>query len=309
MINNFRDGDVIDEIFLVKNVNKGISVANNNGYLNVTLQDKTGVIEGKKWSIEDGDLEIFKTGNVIMISGQVNMYKDRLQVKILNGRITGKDVDYSDILIESPIPVEQLIEKYKYYLGSVKNNDCKEILAGVFEKYYADFINYPAAVSNHHDFYHGLIYHTVSMCSLAEVICKHYREISYDLLISGCLLHDVGKVIEFNGPVATKYTIEGNLVGHISIGAMIIDEVAKEKKIEGEVPLLLKHMILAHHGKQEYGSPVLPATREALLLSMIDEMDSKIMCLDKAYSSIEEGEFTDRIYAFENRQFYKPHKL
>lgn len=308
MIKDLRDGDTAKGMYLVKNSVKGLTSAGLN-YLNITLQDKTGVIEGKKWDIGANDIEVFKIGNVVQIEGDVNLYREKLQVKIYNGfEVDQKTADLTNLLLESPIPVEELIKKYQFYMNSVKNNDCKRILDAVFKKYYESFITYPAAVTNHHEFYHGLIYHTVFMCDLANSISKLYSNIDYDLLISGCLLHDIGKVVEFSGSVATKYTVEGNLLGHISIGMSIVKEVSDELKIEGEVPMLLEHMILSHHGKQEFGSPVLPTTREALLLSMIDDMDSKMMTLDKAYDGVAEGEFTERIYAFENRNFYKPHK-
>jgi 3'-5' exoribonuclease len=308
MISEIQDGENISGIYLIKTVSKSLSNTGKS-YLNVTLQDKSGTIDAKKWDVSDEDMDIFKVGSIVQIEGDAYVYKDKLQVKIYTGLAADPNrTDLSSLLIESPIPLETLIERYKYFMNSVKNADCKAILNGVFNKYYKSFIDYPAAVSNHHDFYHGLLFHTVSMCNLAEQVAKLYPDVDYDILISGCLLHDIGKVVEFSGVVATHYTEEGNLLGHISIGMSIVKEVADELKITGEVPILLEHMILSHHGKQEFGSPVLPETREALLLSMIDELDSKMMTLDKAYKNVAEGEYTDRIYAFENRAFYKPLK-
>ena len=109
------------------------------------------------------------------------------------------------------------------------------------------------------------------MCELAEMIAHHYEDVDLDLLISGCLLHDLGKVIELSGIIGTKYTIEGNLLGHLTIGMAIIRETANKLGIKSEVPLLLEHMVLSHHGKLEYGSPVLPQTKEALILSIVDD--------------------------------------
>lgn len=206
------------------------------------------------------------------------------------------------------IEFNTLIEDFNYYKNSIKNDDCKAILDAVFKKYYSKFIDYPAAVRNHHEFYHGLLHHSVMMCKVAEQLSKLY-DCDYDLLISGCLLHDIGKVIEFSGYVAPSYTNEGNLLGHISIGMSIIKEISDELKITSEVPLLLEHMILSHHGKLEYGSPVVPLTREALLLSMIDDLDAKMMVLDKAFSDIEEGSYTERIFALDNASYYKHKKI
>ena len=175
----------------------------------------------------------------------------------------------------------------------------------IFKKYYDKFLDYPAAVKNHHEFYHGLIFHTVSMCEIADFIASHYEDINRDLLISGCILHDIGKVVELSGPVATKYTDEGNLLGHLTIGMSIVREAAEKLNIKSEVPMLLEHMILSHHGKLEFGAAVLPSTKEALLLSMIDDMDAKMMMLEKAYENVKEGEYTERLFALDNRAFYK----
>ena len=143
------------------------------------------------------------------------------------------------------------------------------------------------------------------MCEVAEFCAKHYPFLNYDLLISGCLLHDIGKVIELSGPIATKYTEEGNLLGHLTIGMSIVKEVADRLNIKSEVPTLLEHMILSHHGKLEFGAAVLPLTPEALILSMIDDMDAKMMMLEKALKDVKEGEYSDRLFALDNRTFYK----
>ena len=311
MINDLKDGFSANGIYIVKSVAKGVSQnAAATTYLNVVLQDCSGTIEAKKWDASPADVEKIKAGAILRIEGQAYDYKDKLQVKIMSAyEIKPEEVNLNNLVISSPIPVEDLIADFKKYYNSVKNKDCKLILTETFKKYYKQFIDFPAGVSCHHDFYHGLLYHTVSMCKLAEQIQKLYPEANYDLLISGCLLHDVGKVIELSGPLTTKYTTEGNLLGHITIGMSIIREISSANKIESEVPVLLEHMILSHHGKQEFGSPILPETREALLLSMIDDMDSKMMVLDKAYKNIAEGEKTDKIFSFDNRTFYKPHKI
>ncbi|MFA6667570.1 MAG: HD domain-containing protein [Bacilli bacterium] len=310
MIKDLKDGANASGVYLIKNCVRGVSSSSSaNAYLNIVLQDKSGTIDAKKWDASQEDFEKFVPGTVLRIDGNAYLYRDKLQVKVLDAfSVDPNEIDVSTLIIDSPIPLEDLLKQFTFYKDSVKNEDCKKILDAVFKKYYKPFIDYPAAVTCHHDFYHGLIYHTVSMCNLAAAVYKNYPDVDYDILISGCLLHDIGKVVEFTGPIATKYTLEGNLLGHISIGMSIVKEIADENKIDSEVPLLLEHMILSHHGKQEFGSPVLPETREALLLSMIDEMDSKMMVLDKAYKDVAEGETTDRIFALDGRTFYKPHK-
>lgn len=295
-------------VYLIKDVNKGITT-NGLNYLSFVLQDKSGVIDAKKWDVTAEDINKSEKGKIVRIDGEVTKFKDKLQIRIADiYEVDPEDNDLSSLLMLGSIEFNALIEAFNYYKNSIKNDDCKAILDAVFKKYYSKFIDYPAAVRNHHEFYHGLLHHSVMMCKVAEQLSKLY-DCDYDLLISGCLLHDIGKVIEFSGYVAPSYTNEGNLLGHISIGMSIIKEISDELKITSEVPLLLEHMILSHHGKLEYGSPVVPLTREALLLSMIDDLDAKMMVLDKAFSDIEEGSYTERIFALDNASYYKHKKI
>ena len=148
--------------------------------------------------------------------------------------------------------------------------------------------------------------HSVSLGEHADYFAKYYPNINRDLLVTGALLHDFGKMIELVGPAVYRYSTEGRLLGHISIMCGELRIATKELGITSEVPLLLEHMVLSHHGQYEFGSPVLPLTKEALLLSMIDNLDSKMLVLDKAYEEIKPGEFTQKVYALDGRSFYKP---
>ena len=305
MIKDLTDGSNASGIYLVKDFAKCLT---NGGkaYLNLHFQDGSGVIDGKKWDVTNEDLATLEIGGLVRVDGTTLDYKGKLQIKVLGlYKVDPNDADLEGFLLQSPIPVETLIAKFKKHYASVKNEDCKLILKEIFTRYYKEFIDYPAAVKNHHEFYHGLIYHTVSMCDIADFLCTHYPELNRDLLISGCLLHDIGKVIELSGPIATKYTEEGTLLGHLTIGMSLVKEIADQLNIKSEVPMLLEHMILSHHGKLEFGAAVLPLTREALILSMIDDMDAKMMMLDKAYKDVEEGNYTERLFGLDNRAFYK----
>lgn len=304
-INEIKDGSSVSGIYLIKECAKCVSNAGV-PYLNMVLQDKTGIIDAKKWEIKDPDLEIIDKLGFVNIFGEALDYKGKVQIKILKmSLVPEEEVQLEDFLIQSPIPTEKLIKDFNFYKDSIQDPDCKEILDWVMNKYYKKYIDYPAAVKNHHEFLHGLLHHSVSMCKIAEVCAINYNDVNRDLLITGCLLHDVGKVLELSGPVSTKYTTEGMLLGHLAIGSMIIAAANRELKLKSETPLLLEHMLLSHHGKLEYGAAVLPKTREALLLSLIDDMDSKMMFLDKAYDGVEKGEFTDKIFVLDGRAFYK----
>ena len=198
-----------------------------------------------------------------------------------------------------------MIERFNKLVGSVKEKDCKALLEYFLKKFGNKVYEAPAASSVHHEFSSGLLMHSVSLAEHADYFAKYYPDINRDLLVTGALLHDFGKLIELEGPAVYHYTVEGKLLGHISIMCGELRIAVKELGITSEIPVLLEHMVLSHHGQLEFGSPVMPLTKEALLLSMIDNLDSKMLVLDKAYEGVAPGEFTQKIYPLDNRAFYK----
>ena len=197
------------------------------------------------------------------------------------------------------------MERFNKHVASVKNEDCQTILTYRIKKFGDKIFSYPAAVSIHHEYSSGLLMHSVTMADHAAYLAPIY-DADYDLMITGCLLHDLGKIIELEGPIVYKYSTEGKLLGHISIMCAEIRKAAEELKLEGETVLLLEHMVLSHHGQQEFGSPVMPYTKEALLLSLIDNLDSKMVVVDKALQEVEPGNFSNKVFPLDNRAFYKP---
>ena len=175
----------------------------------------------------------------------------------------------------------------------------------MMDKFGDKLFSYPAAVSIHHEYSSGLLMHSVTMADLAVTLCPIY-DCDHDLMVTGCLLHDMGKIIELEGPIVYKYSLEGKLLGHISIMCAEIRKAAEELKIQSEIPLLLEHMVLSHHGQQEFGSPVMPLTKEGLLLSIIDNLDSKMVVVNKALNDVEPGNFSNKVFPLDNRAFYKP---
>ncbi len=306
LVKDIADGMHVRGEYLVNSLIQGVSNAGKK-YLTIVLQDKTGTIDGKKWEIEDGDLEVFAPRHVVYVEGEANLFKNTLQLKILSGtEVPASSVNLDNFVAPAPVAKDVLVKKLDGYLASLKDGELKTLVTAIIAKYRDRFLDWPAAVRNHHAFRSGVLYHSLSMADLAEQVAKLYPTLDRDMLISGCLLHDLGKCIELSGPVATEYTLEGKLLGHINIMADIIREEATALGIKGETPDLLEHMILAHHGKPDFGSPVLPLTREAMALSMIDDFDAKMNMLDKALEGTKPGNWTERIFAFDNRSFYKP---
>ena len=304
-VNQLVEGDIVETQFLIGSSNKCI---NNMGsyYYNLELKDYTGSIPGKKWEAKDEDEQIFAAGNIIYAKVEVLKYKESLQAKVVQAKVlSAKEVEITRFVKSAPRKKEELVDKLNSYLISIKDPDCSRIVNYFINKDKEKIFSYPAASSIHHEYASGLLMHTVSMLELGEFCYKQYPDINYDLLMSGIILHDLGKTIELEGDIVFKYSLEGRLLGHISIMAAEIRKAADKLGIKSEVPMLLEHIVLAHHGQLEYGSPVMPLTREAFLVSLIDNLDSKMTILTKALEGVEKGEFSQKVFALDNRSFYK----
>lgn len=304
-VNELNEGDIVESQFLIGSSNKCI---NNMGsyYYNLELKDYTGSIAGKKWEAKDEDEQIFAAGNIIFAKVEVLKYKEALQAKVVSAKvISAKEVDITRFIKSAPRKKEELIDKLNQYIISIKNPDCVKIVNYFINKDKEKIFNYPAASSIHHEYASGLLMHTVSMLEIGEFLYHKYPDINYDLLMSGIILHDLGKTIELEGDIVFKYSLEGRLLGHISIQAAEIRKAADKLGIKSDVPMLLEHIVLSHHGQLEYGSPVMPLTKEALLVNLIDNLDSKMTIVTKALEGVEKGEFSQKVFALDNRMFYK----
>lgn len=308
MISELIDGERIKGQFLVSNSAKCVNNLGSN-YLNLELKDASGNISGKKWDVAEGDETIFAIGNVVLVEGEVLKYRDNLQLKVLSGQIVPlEELDTAKFIKQPPVPKEELIKKFNAYVESIKNEDCRKIIDYLIKRLSPNLFEYPAAVSVHHDYASGLLVHTLSMADIACYLCEHYENVNRDILLTGVLLHDMGKTIEFEGPIVYKYSLTGKLLGHITIMVSEIRRAAEGLKITSEVPLLLEHMVLSHHGYPEFGSAVMPMTQEALMLSLIDNLDSKIVIVQKAIENVNPGEFSQKVFPLDNRIIYKPKK-
>ena len=191
-------------------------------------------------------------------------------------------------------------------IDSIQNDVYRKLVIGMLSYVGDKFFTFPAASKIHHGWKGGLSDHSLSMATLADELCKHYPQLDRDLLVSAALIHDVGKTAELSGPVTTEYTLEGKLEGHISLANAWLNEVSEKLGVqEREETVLMHHMILSHHGKMEYGSPVAPMIIEAEALYLIDNMDARLTSLKMALDAIKPGTWTSRMFQFENRQFYK----
>lgn len=304
-IKDLSEGGIFRGPLLVVNISRGVTTGRQN-FINITLQDKTGTIEGKMWDATLDDVPFLEIGKIVHLNATVTTFRENLQLRINQINETHEDeYDPNNFASSSPIPLDDLKARLDKYLKSIKNKDISLLTNYLIKKYYDKMVVYPAAVRVHHEFVSGLIHHTVTMCDVMEALLKVYVDLDRDLLLAGILLHDLGKTIELSSPIVPRYTIEGNLIGHISIMHAEIQKAAEKLEIKSEVPMLLSHMVLSHHGKYEFGSPVLPMLKEALVLNFIDNLDAKLTALDKALETTLEGEFTNRLFALDETAFYK----
>ena len=305
-IKDFREKERYNINLLVKSVSKGVT-QKGAPYLNLVLQDDTGTIDGKLWDASETDIANAKAGHVERLSFEVLDYNNALQLRV--NRITDLDqelIDLSEYVMASPVEISELKARIRGYIDSIANPTLKALVLGMHERTGKKFYDYPAASKIHHNYLGGLAEHTLGMADLAEVIAGQYPVLSRDLLISGVLVHDLAKTVELGGLVTSEYTLEGKLTGHISTGHGWLMQTAEELGLEEkEETLLLRHMILSHHGRQEFGSPVLPAIPEAEALFLIDNIDAKMNTLKQALSTVKPGQWTQRLFALDNRQFYK----
>lgn len=300
-------GDAFEGFMLIKQARKG-TASTGKPFLTIYFADATGEIDAKLWDVSHEDVSTFVEGKVVKIAGDINEFRGKAQMRIKSIRpaqITD-GVKVSDFLEKAPVDQDKLQEKVMEAVFEMENPNIQRIVRAFIKKYQDDLFVYPAASKNHHAFVSGLAYHVVSMLQIAKSLCEIYPSINKDLLYAGIILHDIGKIHELTGVVSTSYTIEGTLLGHISLMVAEIKEVAGELQIDGEEVMLLQHMVLSHHGKPEWGSAKAPLLKEAELLHLIDVIDAKMNMLDRALDKTVPGEFTERLFTFDHRSFYKP---
>lgn len=308
----YTNDETFEIYLLIKSAD--IRVAKNGKkFIAFTFQDKSGQMDGKYWDASEEDIIAFAAGKVAKVSGKRELYQGNPQIKLFKiSTIKSGEPDNPDLYVErAPLKKEDMMEEINDTLFEITNANMNRIVRYLLNHHQKAFFQHPAAKRFHHAFTGGLAFHTVSMLRIAKTLADQYEEINKPLLYSGVILHDLGKIVELSGAIATEYTLEGNLLGHIVIVDEEITKACTALKIDGksEDVLLLKHMVLAHHGQLEYGSPVRPKLREAEILFMIDNLDASITMLNSTLNRTEPGLFTERIFALDNRSFYKPNEL
>lgn len=299
----------VNEIFMVKQQTKAVS---NSGspYLSLTLQDNSGTVDAKMWSIDDNDIDFTTAGQLIRVYGQMSVYKGHPQLKINSlDPVDLSEVELGKYIPVAPVEMKLMKSQLEQMLSLIKDDELHALVESLIRKNYDAYTTYPAAVTVHHAYLGGLLFHSLSIAKMAIDVAKNYPDVSLDYLLAGSLLHDIGKIKELSGSFAVTYTDQGNLLGHISLGTIMVYEEAKELQISEEKVTVLCHMLLSHHGEPDFGSPKIPMTKEAYILHVLDDLDAKLECLRTPLDGTQEGSFTNKNPWLGNVSFYKPHEL
>jgi 3'-5' exoribonuclease len=277
-IKDLQAGTDLEESYAVRSVD--VRQRRGGGpYLAATIGDRTGEVTALVWQNVDQLREILEPGKVVSVRGQVQRYNQQLQVVVRQAEaLPAESVEDSLFVRSSDADPDLLWKNLNSFIEEVNDPDLRQLLFRIFSDPEVEelFRSAPAARSMHHAFRSGLLEHTVSVTSAARTLSAHYG-LSQDLVVAGCLLHDFGKIWELEIGTSIEYTDDGRLIGHIPMEALFVDKkIAELKKFPAEIRRQLLHVLLAHHGEYEFGSPRRPKTPEALLVHMVDNLDSKM---------------------------------
>lgn len=299
---------LVDCFLLVKASNKKTS-SKGDEYLDMTLADKSGEINAKLWSYVPTLHGEFQAGDVVKVRGTVSQYNgtDQLRIEKIRHATPGDQVDTSQLVQTADYSGEDMFCELIKIAEGFKDEDLKRLTVALLEDNKEALLYWPAAFKLHHAIRSGLMMHVLSIVRLAQRVAEVYPFIDRDLLLAGAMLHDVAKTKEYEmtpSGLASGYTTKGNLLGHLAMGAIMIEEKAKALGIDSEVVMLLQHMVLSHHGEPEFGAAVRPAFIEAELLSQLDMMDARMYEMREATDAAAKGDFTGKLWSMDNRKLY-----
>jgi len=304
---DIHENQTVDSFFLVGAKNHGVTKGGSS-YLTLKLLDRSGEIEGRVWERADDLTRGFERNDFVRVRGQATRYQGKMQIRIQDVmRVDENTIAPEDFLPQSSHDPNAMMEELQTLVRGIKNPH----LLALGEAFFADqqlmerLRRAPGAKTVHHPFLGGLLEHTLSLLNLILRVVENYRGIDVDLLLIGGFLHDIGKVYELSFERALDYTDEGQLLGHLVMEVEMVDKkIATISDFPEELAMLVKHMLVSHHGAYEFGSPKLPQTLEAVILHALDDLDGKI----QAIQNLPEKEPGSRWTAFHRaygRSFYR----
>lgn len=302
-------GDKVEGFYILKEAYQKIS-SNGKPFLSAVIADKTGTMDVKVWDYAGPVGTQEDVGKIIKIRGDVSEFKGNPQLSLSNIRMAlpEDNCDTVRLVAAAPIDKDETVRKVRALVDSMEDPDYRQVARTMLERHLETFASIPAAKSVHHSFLSGLLMHTANMMAMADFLSGQYASvIDRSLLLTGALLHDFAKEIEFRFSdlgIVTDYSVKGQLLGHLVMGAQEVAQVCAELGTPEEKSLLLQHMILSHHGEPEYGAAVKPMFAEAELLSYIDMVDSRMEIYAELLPSVAEGSFSSRVFALDKRIYH-----
>ena len=279
---DIHDNQLVDSLFLVSAKNHGVTKGGN-GYLVLKLLDRSGEIEGRVWDRADDLARGFDKNDFVRVRGQATLYQGKMQIRVQDVmRVDEKAVEAEDFLPKSAFDPEAMLAELQTILRGIKNPHLLALAEACFsdQELVALLKLAPGAKTIHHPYLSGLLEHTLSLLKLILKVVENYRNVDVDLLLIGGFLHDIGKVYEFSFERAVDYTDAGQLLGHLVMEVeMVTKKIAAIPDFPEELAMLVKHLLVSHHGEYEFGSPKLPQTVEAVILHALDDLDGKIQAI------------------------------
>ena len=284
---------------------------NKNGepYLDMVLSDRSGEINAKLWKYDENLHGIYEVNTLVKVQGIITKFNDADQLRIDRIRKVNEtdEVSIEDYVTSAVYSGEMMFNELICIADAFADEELKAIVKTILNENKEKLLYYPAAFKLHHAMRSGLLQHTLSIVRLAQSVCKIYPFVDADLLLSGAMLHDIAKLEELvagETGIASGYSVEGTLLGHLVKGAMLVDKTAEKLGVSHDKAVLLEHMLISHHGDPEFGAAVRPLFIEADILAALDRLDARIVEVNNAVSGVETGAFSTRQWALDNRAFY-----
>ena len=308
VISKLTKGETAVVFCIVSSMNIKTST-NNKTYGDYILCDASGEINAKLWDVSD-ESACPKVGDIIKVKGLVTEWQNSLQFRMDKFRpVSDSDnIDISQMVPSAPFSPEEMLDIIKEFLAKIKNPDIRKLTIEVLREY-ADYLPlHPAALHNHHAIRSGLLYHTTTMLKSALALQAVYSDLDYDLVYAGVIMHDICKTVEIDAGdagIATQYSRDGLLLGHIVQGIVAIDKAGGKVGCDKEIVSMIQHILLSHHYEPEFGSPRRPMFPEAELVHYLDMIDTRMYDMKKALDVVEEGDFSPTIWTLHKRRLYK----
>lgn len=306
------DNAVITSFFVLSSLQIRERRQGGGQFLTVTLTDKTGSMPAVMWEDFADSIAACSEGCYVKVQGQITRYQNKFQMSVQRLRFAAEtEVDPADYLPITQFNVDEMWEELRGYVLRFSNEDLRRLVFAFLDdpEIAAAYRNAPAAKVLHHAWIGGLLEHVVTLVRVCVATAPFYPEVDPDLLVTGAILHDIGKIRELHWKSSFGYTLEGQLIGHINIAqGMLVEKVRDLQPFPEKLRILVEHMILSHHGKYEFGSPKLPMTPEALLLNVLDDLEAKMQTLRNAFANAEiqgksREEVTDWVRSMERPLF------